>query len=532
MAFWAPFMLLHLGGQDTITAYAMQDNQLWLRHLLVLVVQTGVALYIFLISWKTNWLSFLTIPMLLVGFIKYAERIWVMRSSNDCISDPYTNWVDHFLRDTLYRDFNTFKPLFLDRKVRYNFRRTPTREFQSIGGDDFHTAFKMIEIELGHAYDTFYTKTPLFSTTLGRIVRCITFSSTVSVSVFFLVNERHKYKHLQIDLIITYILLVGAVVIEIYTMILLIASDMGRIWLATLKPFPLLKDNNDILSFKPRWSNSMGQFNMLSYSTKNKPGISQQGTPKFFADFRVWFVIQILPKLNRELEMLSYKTNKPISRELKQLIWDTLREKVELEKSIFSDDYTSYISDQGQVIHLESYESIIVWHLATDIILHSQNDERQVIEEISDYMMYLVAFCPSMLSEAGNAKISVKELHANKIFLQDNKNSIGMSLFFKKSESHMYSLDSPPLLFCANEVARNLREKEEKWNILTRFWVENLVNAATFCQGNNHAQQLPKGGEFLTHVWFLIEHLNLQEIFRVPQQAREQARDFRHVMNL
>ena len=69
-------------------------------------------------------------------------------------------------------------------------------------------------------------------------------------------------------------------------------------------------------------------------------------------------------------------------------------------------------------------------------------------------------------------------------------------------------------------VVNNLRENEEKWDILRRFWVENLACAATLCQGNNHAQQLPKGGEFLTHVWFLIEHLNLQEIFRIPPRAR------------
>ena len=33
MAFWAPFLLLHLGGQDNITAYSIEDNRLWLRHL-------------------------------------------------------------------------------------------------------------------------------------------------------------------------------------------------------------------------------------------------------------------------------------------------------------------------------------------------------------------------------------------------------------------------------------------------------------------------------------------------------------------
>ena len=69
-AFWAPFLLLHLGGQGTITAYAVQDNELWSRNSLGLVVQSVMALYIFLLSWKVNWLSFLTILMLLAGFIK------------------------------------------------------------------------------------------------------------------------------------------------------------------------------------------------------------------------------------------------------------------------------------------------------------------------------------------------------------------------------------------------------------------------------------------------------------------------------
>jgi hypothetical protein len=73
---------LQLGGQDTVTAHAVQDNELWLRHLLGLIIQLGVALYIFLLSWKGNWLSFLTILMLIAGFINFAERTWVMRLAN------------------------------------------------------------------------------------------------------------------------------------------------------------------------------------------------------------------------------------------------------------------------------------------------------------------------------------------------------------------------------------------------------------------------------------------------------------------
>ena len=44
MAFWAPFLLVHLGGQDNITAYSIEDNKRWPRHLLSFVMQTvGVA---------------------------------------------------------------------------------------------------------------------------------------------------------------------------------------------------------------------------------------------------------------------------------------------------------------------------------------------------------------------------------------------------------------------------------------------------------------------------------------------------------
>lgn len=63
MAFWTPFLLVHLGGPDSITAYSLEENELWLRHLLGLLVQVAVALYIFLRSWtaSTYQLSLLSI---------------------------------------------------------------------------------------------------------------------------------------------------------------------------------------------------------------------------------------------------------------------------------------------------------------------------------------------------------------------------------------------------------------------------------------------------------------------------------------
>jgi hypothetical protein len=85
VAFWAPFLLLHLGGPDNITAYAFQDNELWLRHLLILVVQVLGATYLLYrhIVVDNGFLILVaTILMSAVGIVKYGERIWVLKCGN------------------------------------------------------------------------------------------------------------------------------------------------------------------------------------------------------------------------------------------------------------------------------------------------------------------------------------------------------------------------------------------------------------------------------------------------------------------
>ena len=67
---------------------------------------------------------------------------------------------------------------------------------------DSQTTWKVIEVELGYAYDVYYTKAPLFFTAWGFIFRFFSFTSILLVFVFFFLKERHK--HPQMDLVITY----------------------------------------------------------------------------------------------------------------------------------------------------------------------------------------------------------------------------------------------------------------------------------------------------------------------------------------
>ncbi|OMO98936.1 hypothetical protein COLO4_13592 [Corchorus olitorius] len=78
----APFLLLHLGGPDTTTAYSLEDTTLWLRRLFELLTQTTVAVYIFLMAWNDSRFSILTIPTFIAGLIKYAKRTWNLWKAN------------------------------------------------------------------------------------------------------------------------------------------------------------------------------------------------------------------------------------------------------------------------------------------------------------------------------------------------------------------------------------------------------------------------------------------------------------------
>ncbi|KAF8690671.1 hypothetical protein HU200_041044 [Digitaria exilis] len=80
ISYWAPFLLLHLGGPDNLTAYALHDNQLWLRHLQILIVQVLGAAYVLYKHIAANGLlvHVATALMFVVGLVKYGERTWAL----------------------------------------------------------------------------------------------------------------------------------------------------------------------------------------------------------------------------------------------------------------------------------------------------------------------------------------------------------------------------------------------------------------------------------------------------------------------
>jgi phage gpG-like protein len=589
-AFWAPMLLVHLGGPDTITAYSVEDNELWSRHLLQLLTQLAVAFYVSLRSWWSNDpLIYMVIPIFVSGVIKYGEKIWVlwcasssklMDSANEAgihvrrqiypeillhqklddilpqlyeilitelgidrlkqmlgieggtqrgLSDIFVTeqgmrrivemlgtegFVDQ-IDDILSSEenvrrineilgtegfdkisgfnniiseakkfheacflFQTLKVLFADYTVPFPVHRISYGILQS---KDAAGAFKLIEVELGFMFDVLFTK--VMTTVCPRpriILRFITFLSSVSALVAFSSMTRNSHTYSKIDIIVSYLLLFGATVLEIYSAILMIFSDWGMLWLSDQRK-PLADSisrvicSSRLLSFfsnNKKWKASIAQ-----YEPKNSRESPCKHLPKIFrtGNIQSWEDVGCDLKeliFKRVLDMRS-RCNFPLVpyKILEERGDHALRSKDCLEKFEWS------------VVLKDFHESFLIWHIAVNTCVGQDSIHCNMSRSLSRYMMYLWSDLPFMLP---------KELGEPK-YKQIGQNSEGSAL----SDG--------------DELAKslNLLQSEQKWEMISEVLVEMLTYSAIQCGWKEHARALQGGGELLTLVAVLMAHLGL-----------------------
>ena len=604
-AFWAPFLLLHLGGPDTITAYSLEDNELWLRHLLALGFQSVVVISIWIVAGTGSQLCILSILMFFPGIIKYGERIWVLwLASNGKLResllpppDPGPNYYkfsreytlkqsegyhvtveeiedqsmipfieNEFIPDgaelvTAYDLLQIFKNLFADLILGFDDRNHSQSLFNKISSDK---AFRMVEMELGFMYDILYTKATVIHSSHGWILHIFSLSSTIIALVVFSVPVIDKHKYSTIDLVLTFLLLIVAILLEAYAFFLLLSSDWTRLWLTKHATTCI----GQAISFiqrpeQPRWSNSMSQFNLLSFSLKDKQTI--------------FYGIQKLLRIDKMLENNRYTTCETVTVDLKEFIFEYLKEKFDHLKRSSNDENvlrTLCSFRAGEVLEKFNHSEldwsiqgqfdkiILIWHIATDLCYHLDwRDQEPAMSNVkfsnwlSQYMLYLLVICPSMLP-MGIGMIRLQDTCAEVTrFFEDheymadsvdyshrsrNTCLLGVNCFlsgepaFDKYQACeiLSKVNTPVLpakvkgdrsksvLFDACRLASKLQaieDKNQKWEMITRNWVEMLAYAACHCRGNYHAKQLSQGGELLTHVWLLMAHFGINEQFQISQ---------------
>ena len=191
----------------------------------------------------------------------------------------------------------------------------------------------------------------------------------------------------------------------------------------------------------------------------------------------------------------------------------------------------------GEMKEIEFDQRILLWHIATDLCYSLEppdNESREAelaghSKHISEYMLYLLIVYPFMLP-MGIGMIRFRDTCAEaRVFFRERG-----AMISKKDKACKKLLEvttqvppakvkgdrSKTVLFDACELAKSLLDvkiQSQRWEIISKVWVEMLAHAATNCSANHHAHQLRKGGELLSHVWLLMAHLGITEQFQISQ---------------
>ncbi|KAF5953449.1 hypothetical protein HYC85_006305 [Camellia sinensis] len=601
-AFWAPLMLVHLGGTDAITAYSLEDNELWRRHSFQVVIQSMTTVYIFLMAWTGSLLSILFILMFVVGLFKYCERVCVLYLSTDnnfrdSIQDITTNEskimkecklkelegyhvtthqvleVDQSIPNvenellTAFGFLDMVKRLFADLIIGIRDGHTSRSIFDKISPDK---AFKIIEIELGIIYDLRFTKAKVIYSNFGISLRIVGIILSflvlmmVSLSEIKLVREKfheqHHHRHSNIDFTITLILLSVALLVELWAFKQLLVSDQTTHWLIKHEKTIISRAIKCILpscessiKTKRRWSYSMKQYSLLNFSMRLK----EKPLPcrKILKMLRVDKALEIQlcktsPVSVGELlrERVFTATNVIVKNWLGKHNYDTDLKALYGRRGCRTLEYKQSLDDgqcpdlKWSIVDLEFDQSILVWHLATEILYQYDKDfggyydldkELEKGNWLSQYMLYLLVEHPYMLP-LGMGHIKFQDIYYElgdiiEQQLKANKNTKISELLISKGSNHEKLFisnykdtklggRSNLLILHGCKLASQLKAIDDtgtRWRFIVDIWIEMLGHAASQCRGRYHAQQLRRGGEFLTHVWLLMAHFGLNDLFQV-----------------
>ncbi|KAB2039864.1 hypothetical protein ES319_D02G040400v1 [Gossypium barbadense] len=561
--FWAPFLLLHLGGPDTITAYSLSDNELWPRHFFGMCFHIGVALYVYVKFWTiaTPPVIFMAIPIIIVGVIKYGERVWSLfkassvRFRKSVFSDDKGSplEVEHSQSpsERAFHLFQVFKPMFADLKLRIYKNLSYVFELDQ-NKVSAEAAFTIVEIELGFLYDLLYTKIPIVITRLGVILRfiCLSFI-TCTLLAFFVFVKLHDSR---VDIAVSCLLMVGAIFLEIYSALLHLRSDWGLYWLD--------QQNNRFLRFiGPK----------LVRFTKPKEGIrsmAQHSLLDYCLPPRKLNLAAVLNLFDSEDRMGKYLHTgwKEVSFELKQFIYSGLQEKRKKYAETEFKNLSELLDDRGSSVlkgmggssedilwsvrEVEFTHSLLLWHVATEVVFHDDNHRYRAVQleqycriskVLSDYMMYLLFLCPAMLPEGiGNIRHQDTCTEATNFaldkfqFKEAVRGLFGMDI---RSRSFFIQMGNSrkSAFFEGCQIAEQLQslvsmfqwDNQDKWKLIADLWLNMLTYAAAQCSWKEHARQLQHGEEFITHVALLMAHLGLStKIQMVPLPKMLEEVDF------
>ncbi|XP_023538013.1 uncharacterized protein LOC111798897 [Cucurbita pepo subsp. pepo] len=558
-ALLAPLMFMQIGNPDTITAYSIEDNQLGVRQIFSLVIQVTIMFYILIRSWTNSRTSFLYLPMSLAGIIKYAETSWALKSALNgnfgfTIADFFKYHEVARLFDKLPQGENELPEAKLILRAYYRFcclkphlenwlYYPPTDcEYQKLYIDDcdYEDVFRITDSELGFMYDALYTKAPVVYTRKGLILRCISLLSLIATLVGFSVLFKDAFVY-NISVGFIHFVLIASLIIEVYQILRLPYTDWAIIQMIRhYETFPFLMGFLQSLAPQSatwrRWSNTMGQFNLLDFCLQTKH--------RNYSRIKILRYWGMDMKLRKQLSLdridVDPKVKELVVAELREIDKIKGQEEFDQRGQWTIGRYREKLKLNDVIQALETTvdkrpfdKSIFIWHITTNIFYHIESfhdttdiAKMEAIMNISDYMMYLLVTRSHVLSSTTGDIIfdhSCVKLGRLTRTGRLNKEEACKDLLGLQKEGILQVKEphAPPeseaekvvvgnwnLLKDVKELADSLStmSNENIWKVIGSMWVEMLGYAASHCEMEYHSEHIRHGGELITHVWLLVAH--------------------------
>ncbi|CAL4990416.1 unnamed protein product [Urochloa decumbens] len=577
MSFWAPFVLVHLGGQDTITALSKQDNELWRRHLLSLVSQVAVASYVVsMATWPDHrLLRAAMVIMFLSGSLKYAERTLCLYfasperlRSDALLSLSGTLWqltqaqgregessvsaarrsaeetlammsngsisgmgIDGSVFDIMSVDapFNKVNTILVARDL------LPGMLAGFLSRADRCRAYEYVGARLVRCYQCIYTKTALreacgsvlwelvhdcrfslFKLGAYCLVLCTLFqyaSTPIALALFAAADKGHQIHPIsRADITVSYVLLIGAIVLDVCSAVMFIFSYLSFILPASSRYRSVIQRVVSCIQFagcrNKQWSEELAQYSMIKrHTVQDTAGMASSIRQSISRCLGAWGV------------ELFEVTHTPITKDqapIKEFILDNLLRSGERKEWNISSSrgqkalarWKGSHNDQDpdcarkakaleKSIRADFPTAVLIWHIATDMCYYgdrSSTDDsddqmtkhKNMSRQLSNYIMYLVFKCDVMLTS--NSKLlhddahgEIREILSNQQPQKDNLSEKNVALEILKAEKkegqEQHSIVEIQKLL---EAAKRNEEQQHQ--------IENHGEPADACAADNHVQ--------------------------------------------
>ncbi|CAN6198906.1 unnamed protein product [Urochloa humidicola] len=567
---WAPFLLIHLGGQHTITAFSMEDNELWRRHLVTLVSQVTVAIYVFCKSWPPGGNKRLlqaAILLFVVGIIKFARKPLTLKSASlasvmtssllyperrgvygrgrsvqqlcnllclpipimtgsakdaaqmkeeeehDLSFQEYVMKAKELVQVTQVDynrrvDFSDLdkEMLFVDLSAPYSRRISILQSFLVLHRN---YAYLGLKLDLHNAFMMTYTNFKGITSIAGLLLHLfLPFLSLASVVLFAQSHHKDDYEEKK-DVKVTFALLCCTALLE-FLPIFLCPWIAGSIMFSNT-----VAKHNDLMSFYTRQSKPTqlmklsGLIGCSGYVNKH------------------WYIEQAPESACREIVKLVtehikdgwkiYIVDGPSYKRFNNFRgqWTLMRHKLCGQQLWWSLQQVPFDW------------SVLVWHLATELCLHHpttstaavQSPAAQFSKLISNYMIYLLFIRPEMLMPGTRQGLFTAACYDIRLMLKrgnepppTDARSVAQQILRTSQLIPICDIGTlvPGACKLAKELMELLEDEEERWKVIQGVWVEMLCCSASSCRGYLHAKSMGEGVEFLTYVWLLLSRMGME----------------------